>query len=242
MRIFAPIINEIKLRIQENRELNITVSEELQRIKKERDEKTAKKKINIGVVNGIADKISYNNDRLAIKNFENKKKRELELIRNQRRYEYRKSIIFIIGIFCLVLALIITVGAIREERVYDNYTQIIEDDFNSESELQDSTAVMQEEEEQDDKENEIIDDGTSEFTEIESSEFFTTQDSNVFVSTTENAVSQTNNYKQEQVVWVSGNGGKKYHSRSSCSGMKSPMEITLDEAISRGYTACKKCN
>ncbi len=43
------------------------------------------------------------------------------------------------------------------------------------------------------------------------------------------------------LVWVPTNGGKKYHSRSGCSNMKNPMQVTLDTAIANGYTACKKC-
>ncbi len=48
------------------------------------------------------------------------------------------------------------------------------------------------------------------------------------------------NQQNETVVYVSGSG-KKYHSNSSCSGMKSPQELTLTEAENRGYTPCKKC-
>lgn len=42
------------------------------------------------------------------------------------------------------------------------------------------------------------------------------------------------------MVWVSGSG-KKYHSESTCSNMKSPRQITLEEAVRQGYTPCKKC-
>jgi hypothetical protein len=35
--------------------------------------------------------------------------------------------------------------------------------------------------------------------------------------------------------------GKKYHRNAHCSGMKSPQKVTLSNAKSRGYTACKKC-
>lgn len=41
-------------------------------------------------------------------------------------------------------------------------------------------------------------------------------------------------------VWIS-KSGKKYHSRSSCSGMKSPSEISLSSALSQGYEPCKRC-
>ena len=45
---------------------------------------------------------------------------------------------------------------------------------------------------------------------------------------------------QTEKVWVSGSG-KKYHSSSSCSNMKSPKQITLTEAKAQGKTACSKC-
>lgn len=41
-------------------------------------------------------------------------------------------------------------------------------------------------------------------------------------------------------VWIS-QTGSKYHSDPSCSGMKSPSQISLAEAESRGYTPCKRC-
>lgn len=41
-------------------------------------------------------------------------------------------------------------------------------------------------------------------------------------------------------VWVSGSGSK-YHSKSDCSGMKNPEEITLQEALDLGKEPCKRC-
>lgn len=35
--------------------------------------------------------------------------------------------------------------------------------------------------------------------------------------------------------------GKKYHSNANCSNMKNPSQVSLSEAQSRGFTACKKC-
>ena len=44
------------------------------------------------------------------------------------------------------------------------------------------------------------------------------------------------------MVWVAGpDYVGKYHSRASCSNMTSPIQLTRDEAIARGYTPCKKC-
>ncbi len=41
-------------------------------------------------------------------------------------------------------------------------------------------------------------------------------------------------------VWVSLRG-KKYHSKPTCSSMKEPVELTVDEATARGYTPCSRC-
>ena len=43
------------------------------------------------------------------------------------------------------------------------------------------------------------------------------------------------------MVWIPINGGTKYHSRSSCSNMENPIEVTLDYAISLGFTKCSRC-
>lgn len=42
-------------------------------------------------------------------------------------------------------------------------------------------------------------------------------------------------------VWIPTDGGTKYHSNPNCSGMKNPEQVTLNTAIGRGFTACKKC-
>ncbi len=36
--------------------------------------------------------------------------------------------------------------------------------------------------------------------------------------------------KTEQMVWVPTHGGKKYHSKSTCSNMKDPEKVTLSTA------------
>ena len=46
--------------------------------------------------------------------------------------------------------------------------------------------------------------------------------------------------KTEQMVWVPTHGGKKYHSKSTCSNMKDPEKVTLSTAKAEGFTACKK--
>ena len=45
---------------------------------------------------------------------------------------------------------------------------------------------------------------------------------------------------EETYVWIPRTGAK-YHSRSSCSNMKNPSQVTLDSAISMGYGKCSKC-
>ena len=47
--------------------------------------------------------------------------------------------------------------------------------------------------------------------------------------------------QQETMVWVS-DSGKKYHSKSSCSNMSNPHQISLSDAQAQGYTPCKKCH
>ena len=46
--------------------------------------------------------------------------------------------------------------------------------------------------------------------------------------------------QKENMVWVPSTG-KKYHRHSNCSGMKNPSYVSIDDAIARGYTPCKKC-
>ena len=44
-----------------------------------------------------------------------------------------------------------------------------------------------------------------------------------------------------EMVWIPTNGGKKYHSRKTCSNMIDPEYVTREEAEQRGFTDCKKC-
>lgn len=41
-------------------------------------------------------------------------------------------------------------------------------------------------------------------------------------------------------VWIPASG-KKYHSKSTCSGMKNPTEVSRQEAEELGYEPCKRC-
>ncbi len=44
----------------------------------------------------------------------------------------------------------------------------------------------------------------------------------------------------QEMVWIP-KTGKKYHSRSSCSNMKNPSQVTKEQAKNSGYSPCKKC-
>lgn len=46
----------------------------------------------------------------------------------------------------------------------------------------------------------------------------------------------------ENLVWVPVNGGTKYHSRSGCSNMINPIQVSIYTAKGNGYTACKRCH
>lgn len=46
---------------------------------------------------------------------------------------------------------------------------------------------------------------------------------------------------QGNLVWVPTNGGTKYHSKSSCSQMKDPIQVSIETAKAYGYTACGRC-
>lgn len=46
---------------------------------------------------------------------------------------------------------------------------------------------------------------------------------------------------QGNLVWVPVKGGKKYHSKPSCSNMVEPMQVTVEHAVANGYTPCKRC-
>lgn len=43
------------------------------------------------------------------------------------------------------------------------------------------------------------------------------------------------------MVWIP-ESGKKYHSKSTCSGMENPTQVTLEQAIAWGYEPCKRCH
>lgn len=66
--------------------------------------------------------------------------------------------------------------------------------------------------------------------------------SSTYSAVSENSVSNdvTSAENQSNTVWVT-EKGKKYHSKSTCSGMKSPIEISKEQAEQQGYEPCKRC-
>lgn len=58
--------------------------------------------------------------------------------------------------------------------------------------------------------------------------------------TTAPTTEPTNPPAQETMVWIP-NSGSKYHSRSGCSNMKNPSQVTKSRAEAMGYDPCKKC-
>ncbi|MBE6738846.1 MAG: hypothetical protein E7565_00845 [Ruminococcaceae bacterium] len=50
----------------------------------------------------------------------------------------------------------------------------------------------------------------------------------------------TSNSSSSLTVWIP-QSGKKYHSKSTCSNMKNPRQVSKSEAESMGYTPCSKC-
>ena len=53
--------------------------------------------------------------------------------------------------------------------------------------------------------------------------------------------SETESEEQAVMVWIPTHGGTKYHSKSTCSNMDDPEEVTLEEAKARGFTPCGRC-
>lgn len=51
----------------------------------------------------------------------------------------------------------------------------------------------------------------------------------------------TSSSQVDHMVWIPTNGGTKYHSNQYCSDMENPKQVTEEEAIDQGFTACKRC-
>ncbi|MDO5516061.1 MAG: ComEC/Rec2 family competence protein [Clostridium sp.] len=58
---------------------------------------------------------------------------------------------------------------------------------------------------------------------------------------TNSSVNSNAGSSSSQTVWIANDKTKVYHSDKTCSNMKSPKEITLEEAQSKGLRPCSKC-
>lgn len=59
----------------------------------------------------------------------------------------------------------------------------------------------------------------------------------------EQAAAEQETTQQEYVpmVWTPADGSGKYHKKSTCSGMKNPVQISLEDAKARGIQPCGRC-
>lgn len=58
-------------------------------------------------------------------------------------------------------------------------------------------------------------------------------------NTAQTGIGTRNTY--EQMVWIPTHGGQRFHSKSSCSGMINPQQVTRSEAEAMGFTPCGRC-
>lgn len=61
-------------------------------------------------------------------------------------------------------------------------------------------------------------------------------------TTPETTASTNSSSTYDPMVWIPTNGGQRYHAKSTCSGMKGPIEVPLSEAKARGFTSCGRCH
>ena len=70
----------------------------------------------------------------------------------------------------------------------------------------------------------------------------TTTTTKVTTTTTKATIITTETHTDtDDLVWIPTNGGKKYHSKSSCSNMINPIQVTKSEAIDQGFGPCGRC-
>ena len=55
------------------------------------------------------------------------------------------------------------------------------------------------------------------------------------------AAPETVQYNSSVVYVASSGKGKKYHNNPKCSNMKGTNSLSVEDAVARGYTPCKKC-
>lgn len=55
------------------------------------------------------------------------------------------------------------------------------------------------------------------------------------------AEQETTQQEYVPMVWTPADGSGKYHKKSTCSGMKNPVQISLEDAKARGIQPCGRC-
>ncbi len=86
---------------------------------------------------------------------------------------------------------------------------------------------------------EAISEETSSETEQTSEEEKTTNEEKT-TSEEEKGTEAESGEQNETLVWITESGGR-YHKKSTCSGMKNPRQVTVEEAEKEGKTPCGKC-
>lgn len=257
IKIFSPIVKEIKTRIEENKKIHNMLLEEKEKIKEKRENKEKNIFRKITFVDSVANTISDKKDKKYLKKFEKEKKKELEEVRAERMYQYVRSKNFfaLIGVIILFFVITITIGAINGNHNQDPDTETI--------------IVKEIEKIENTSSNLITEDKTEKEIEIDSNENLYNESQAVEINDIQeetnaneenDIVVEDENMQNEQpvqeevnesveseivnerMVWIPTNGGKKYHSHAGCSNMKNPQEVSIEQAEARGYTPCKKCN
>lgn len=250
------LIDELQTRYRENKELKLAVLRERERIWEERGRKGKSKIRKIGFIDDIADKISTGNDERIIKKFEENKKKELAIARERRKENYRGDL-FVLAALCMLFVVVaVTIAAISENgndnsadnEVATEYETVIEalntdsDRAEEEQTVEVNTEdVVFEEKTTSSVDNNDMNEQKNEVSEGESGignlNTEVVKENNLYK--TSNSVDET--YQEEYMVWIPTNGGNKYHSKSTCSKMRNPKQVTQTQAEKMGYKPCKRC-
>ena len=252
IKIITPIIEEIKKRTQENKQLHNLILAEKENQKNRRNNKSNSIFRIIDFIDKIEESIGQKKDEFDLKKFEKEKIAELNEIRKERTYKYlhSKNFFALMCVVVLFIILIITIGIVKENVKKSEVTDIAvtehisgkienkeQDKTSAEEKISDEIAVEKE------LNNEPVENtNNEENTKMHDS--YEQQSDTVTDGKLENVTAEIVKTENEEdyMVWVPTNGGNKYHSKPSCSKMKNPKQISLKQAEKNGYSACRKCN
>lgn len=116
-----------------------------------------------------------------------------------------------------------------------------EEIISTETETTENTEVESNESEQ--QESEISSDEQSESTDAHVEETPVVEEpaaEQQVSEQTQETVTQSETQQEQVYVWIDATG-KKYHSKSTCSNMSDPYQVTKEQAEAEGRDACKKC-